>query len=312
LTQNSPFLRASGSDAFPAGGQDVSSDPPRTRAAYTVPRKPKLPKKGKLKFRAVFISDLHLGTKRSRTDLVLHFFKHTECETLYLVGDVIDNWALKRKWFWQQSHNDVIQKILRKARKGTRVVYIPGNHDEAFRAFSAHSFGGVDVVRNSIHTTADGKRYMVLHGDEFDGVVLYARWLAYLGDRAYEFAVEANHWFNRVRRFLRLPYWSLSAYLKRRVKRAVEFVGNFENAVVHRARTRNCDGVICGHIHTPEMRMIDGIHYCNDGDWVESCSALVEHEDGRLELLDWTGFQTDAFQQASEDTDRDRRLASTG
>lgn len=266
----------------------------------------------KTRYRTIFISDLHLGTKRARTDLLLHFLKHTESDTLYLVGDVIDNWALKRKWFWGQSHNDVIQKLLRKARKGTRVIYIPGNHDEAFRDFTAQSLGGVHIKRNDIHTTADGKKYLVLHGDEFDGVVLYAKWLAYLGDRAYESAVNINHYFNRIRRFFRLPYWSLSAFLKRRVKRAVEFIGNFEEAVVKRARSKGADGVICGHIHTPEMRMIDGIHYCNDGDWVESCSALVEHKDGRFELLDWTKFQGEMVtQNEQQETDNsDGRLVS--
>lgn len=268
----------------------------------------------KTKYRAIFISDLHLGTRRSRTDLILHFLKHTECDTLYLVGDIIDNWALKRSWFWEQSHNDVIQKILRKARKGTKVVYIPGNHDEAFRDFTKQSFGGIHVKLNDIHTTADGKKYLIMHGDEFDGVVLYAKWLAYLGDRAYEFAVNMNSYFNRARRFFNLPYWSLSAFLKRKVKRAVEFIGNFEDAVVHRAKSRNADGVICGHIHTPEMRMIDGIHYCNDGDWVESCSALVEHKDGRFELLDWTQFQGHEADEAKHEAavDRDRRLVSAG
>lgn len=266
------------------------------------------------KYRTVFISDLHLGTRRARTDLLLHFLKHIECEKLYLVGDIIDNWALKRKWFWEQSHNDVIQKILRKARKGTKVVYIPGNHDEAFRAFTNNDFGAIQIRNNDIHVTAEGKRYLVMHGDEFDGVVLYARWLAYLGDRAYETAVNANHYFNRMRRFVGLPYWSLSAFLKRRVKRAVEFIGNFEEAVVKRARQKKVDGVVCGHIHTPEMRYIDGIHYCNDGDWVESCSALVEHQDGRFELLDWTTFQIQEFDndEATTFDDRDRRMVTSG
>ena len=266
------------------------------------------------KYRTIFISDIHLGTKRAQTELLLHFLKHTECDTLYLVGDIIDNWALKRSWHWDQSHNDVIQKILRKARKGTKVVYIPGNHDEKFRAFTRQNFGGVSIRLNDIHRTANGKRYLVLHGDEFDGVVLYAKWLAYLGDRAYEFAVNANYYFNRIRRFVGLPYWSLSAYLKRKVKRAVEFIGNFEEAVVKKAQFKKVDGVICGHIHTPEMRMIDGIHYCNDGDWVESCSALVEHSDGRFELLDWTGKQPEmaADEKQDEDSTSDGRLASAG
>ncbi|MEM8651335.1 MAG: UDP-2,3-diacylglucosamine diphosphatase [Pseudomonadota bacterium] len=266
----------------------------------------------KTKYRTIFVSDIHLGTKRSRADLFLHFLKNTECEKLYLVGDIIDNWALKRKWHWSQEHNDVIQKILRKARKGTKVVYIPGNHDEKFRDFTHQSFGGVHVRMNDVHITADGKRYLILHGDEFDGVVLYAKWLAHLGDRAYEMAVNLNHYFNRARKILNLPYWSLSAFLKRRVKRAVEFVGNFEDAVVRKAKSKNVDGVVCGHIHTPEMRYIDGIHYCNDGDWVETCSALVEHEDGRLELLDWTQFDTNEILNTESEKidDRDGRLAS--
>lgn len=266
----------------------------------------------KMHFRTIFISDVHLGTKRSQTELLLEFLKATESETIYLVGDIVDNWALKRQWFWAQQHNDVIQKLLRKARKGTRLIYIPGNHDEQFRDFVDQSFGNVDVRRQDIHKTADGKRYLVLHGDEFDGVVLYHKWLAHLGDRAYALAVNANYHFNRIRRFFRLPYWSLSAYLKRKVKRAVEFVGNFEKVVVREANSRDVDGVICGHIHTAEMRMIDGIHYCNDGDWVESCTALVEHADGRMELIDWSLLRETLSRKVYADTDSDRRLAPAG
>ena len=268
----------------------------------------------KTKYRTIFVSDFHLGTKHARADLLLHFLKNTECEKLYLVGDIIDNWALKRKWYWDQSHNDVLQKILRKARKGTKVVYIPGNHDEKFRSFTSLNFGEIQVRMNDIHTTVDGKRYLILHGDEFDGVVLYARWLAHLGDRAYSLAITSNSYFNWLRRGLNLPYWSLSAFLKRRVKRAVEFVGNFEEAVVRKAANKGVDGVVCGHIHTPEMRMINGIHYCNDGDWVETCSALVEHENGRLELLDWSVFDVKgALQSDRKEVDNcDGRLASSG
>ncbi len=218
---------------------------------------------------------------------MLDFLRHTHCEHIFLVGDIIDNWALKRSWYWAQSHNDVIQKLLRKARKGTQITYIPGNHDEHFRDFCGQRFANVAVRMEAVHITADDKRYLVLHGDKFDGVVLYAKWLAHLGDVAYTTAVKANTVFNRVRRTLGLPYWSLSAFLKNRVKRAVEFVGNFEEAVVREAHEAGADGVICGHIHTAEFRMIDGIHYCNDGDWVESGTALVEHFDGRMELLDW-------------------------
>jgi UDP-2,3-diacylglucosamine pyrophosphatase LpxH len=239
------------------------------------------------RYRAIWISDFHLGTKRAQAEMLLDFLRLTRSDTLYLVGDIIDNWALKKTWTWHQLHNDVIQKLLRKARKGTRVVYIPGNHDDNFRDFRGQHFGHVSVVQDAIHTMADGRRYLVLHGDEFDGVVQYARWLALLGDQAYEAAMAVNVVLNRARRFLGLPYWSLSAALKRKVKRAVEYISSFETAVVHEARKRGVDGVICGHIHTPQMRTIAGIHYCNDGDWVESCSALVEHLDGRLEIIDW-------------------------
>ena len=240
-----------------------------------------------LRYRAIWISDFHLGTRRAQAHALLDFLRRTESDYLYLVGDIVDNWSLKKTWYWHQSHNDVVQKLLRKARKGTRVVYIPGNHDEGFRDFSGLRFGRVAVLNRTTHVTADGRRYLVLHGDEFDGVVKYARWLALLGDGAYAAAVEINHHFNRARRLFGFRYWSLSAYLKHKVKRAVEFISHFEQAVVREARRAGADGVVCGHIHTCEMRDIDGIHYCNDGDWVESCTALVEHGDGRLELIHW-------------------------
>lgn len=245
------------------------------------------PKPRATRYRAIWISDFHLGTKRAQAELLLDFLRVTESETLYLVGDIVDNWALKKTWQWDQLHNDVIQKLLRKARKGTRVIYIPGNHDENFRDFAGSQFGRMAVRLSDIHIGATGRRYLVMHGDEFDGVVKYARWLAYLGDSAYEVAISTNGVLNKVRRLLGRPYWSLSAYLKNRVKRAVEFLSNFEHAMVREAKRREADGVICGHVHTPEMRTIDGIEYFNDGDWVESCSALVEHFDGTFELLDW-------------------------
>lgn len=219
--------------------------------------------------------------------MLLDFLKHTESKYLYLVGDIIDGWRMKRAWYWRQAHNDVIQKILRKARKGTRVIYVPGNHDENFRDFAGHRFGRVAVLEETIHTTADGRRFLILHGDRFDGVIKYAKWLAFLGDNAYNAAIAVNMWFNHVRKALGLPYWSLSAYLKHKVKNAVEYISKFEDAVVEEARRRGTDGVICGHIHTAEMRDMDGVMYCNDGDWVESCTALVEHNDGRLEILRW-------------------------
>ncbi len=266
------------------------------------------------RYRAIWISDFHIGTRRAQTGMLLDFLRRTESDMLYLVGDVIDNWSLKKTWYWDQSHNDVIQKLLRKARKGTKVIYIPGNHDERFRDFVGTRFGHVAVMQDAIHITADKKRYLVLHGDEFDGVVKYAKWLALLGDQAYERALDINRLLNVFRRKLGLPYWSLSSFLKRRVKQAVQFVSNFEQAVVREAKKRRADGVICGHIHTPEISTIDGIHYCNDGDWVESCSALVEHRDGRFELIHWAdhGLAVDEPRLDYAHQHRDRRLAPTG
>lgn len=273
------------------------------------------PKLRAAKYRAIWISDFHLGTKRAQAELLLDFLRVTESETLYLVGDIVDNWALKKTWQWDQLHNDVIQKLLRKARKGTRVIYIPGNHDENFRDFAGSQFGRMAVRLHDIHISATGKRYLVMHGDEFDGVVKYAKWLAYLGDSAYEVAISANVVLNKVRRLLGRPYWSLSAYLKNRVKKAVEFLSNFELAMVREAKRREAHGVICGHVHTPEMRTIDGIEYFNDGDWVESCSALVEHFDGTFELLDWRSANLVSVgkpENTHAHTSGNRRLAPAG
>jgi UDP-2,3-diacylglucosamine pyrophosphatase LpxH len=245
-----------------------------------------------LNFRAIFISDIHLGTRRAQTSALLEFLRETKCQQLYLVGDLIDSWVLKQTWHWDQFHNDVIQKLLRKARKGTKVVYIPGNHDENFRDFVNLRFGRVAVLQDTVHVSATGKRYLVLHGDKFDGVIYYAPWLAKLGDTAYEWSMSLNSAVNKLRRRLGMPYWSLSAYLKYKVKKAVEFISRFEEAVVREAMARGCQGVICGHIHTPDDRMIDTIHYLNDGDWVESCTALVEHHDGRFEIIDWNNWKS--------------------
>ena len=239
-----------------------------------------------LRVRTVWISDLHLGTPGCQAQALLDFLRDIECDTLYLVGDIIDGWQLRRQWFWPQSHNDVVQKLLRKARKGTRVVFVPGNHDEFARKYLGHNFGGIDVVEECIHQLADGRRLWVTHGDLFDGVIQHAKWLAYLGDHAYEFTLKLNRYLNSCRARLGLPYWSLSRYLKFKVKRAVSYVGDFEAAVAREARARGLQGVVCGHIHHAEMRTIDGILYCNDGDWVESLTALVEHTDGRLALID--------------------------
>ncbi|MEI6558688.1 MAG: UDP-2,3-diacylglucosamine diphosphatase [Rhodospirillaceae bacterium] len=242
-------------------------------------------------YRTIWISDVHLGMQGSKADVLLEFLKQTESETLYLVGDIVDGWRLKRKWHWPQSHNDVVQKILRKARKGTKVWYIPGNHDEAAREYIGTQFGGVTVVEEAIHETADGRRLLVIHGDRFDAVVKYAKWLALVGDHVYVMLLHINGWVNFVRRRLGFSYWSVSAYLKQKAKSAVEYIGNYEVALAEEARRREVDGVICGHIHTAEIRNMEGILYCNDGDWVESCTALVEHASGELEILYWKKLQ---------------------
>ena len=242
-------------------------------------------------YRSIWISDIHLGTRGCKAEFLLDFLRHNESDYLYLVGDIIDCWRLRRAWYWHQSHNDVVQKMLRKARKGTHVVYVPGNHDEPLRDYTEMQFGGVTVLEETIHTTADGKRLLVLHGDKFDGIVKYARWLAILGDHAYTTILTVNHWFNLARRHLGLPYWSLSAWLKGRVKDAVRYIDDYEIAIAEEARRRGVDGVVCGHIHKAEIRQIGAVTYCNDGDWVESCTALVEHIDGRLEILDWASLR---------------------
>ena len=241
------------------------------------------------RYRSIFISDLHMGTPGFQAQALLDFLRAHPSDNLYLVGDIVDGWQLRRKWFWPQAHNDVVQKLLRRARKGCRVVYVPGNHDEFARGFIGHRFGGIEVVEEAVHLTADGRRLWVIHGDYFDAVVQCAKWLAYVGDNLYEFTLKLNRHLNRVRARFGLPYWSLSSYLKHRVKSALNYVTDFEVAVAREARRRGHHGVVCGHIHRAEMREINGVLYCNDGDWVESRTALVEHDDGRLELLHWTG-----------------------
>ncbi|PZU50239.1 MAG: UDP-2,3-diacylglucosamine hydrolase [Sphingomonas sp.] len=241
----------------------------------------------KLKFRTVFISDTHLGTSGCNAELLFDFLKSIDCETLYLVGDIIDGWRLRRGWFWPTRHNDVVRRVLKMAKKGTRVIYVPGNHDEVLRDFIGLGFGDIEIRPEAVHITADGRKLLVLHGDEFDGVVLYHRWLAFAGDHAYVALLKLNVGFNWCRRQFGLPYWSLSAHLKKRVKNAVEFICRYEEAVAHAAKERGADGVVCGHIHSAEIRQFGDITYYNDGDWVESCTALVEHADGHMEILDW-------------------------
>lgn len=238
--------------------------------------------------RTIFISDTHLGTRGAKANYLLDFLRHNECETLYLVGDIIDGWRLQRHWFWNKTHDAVIQEVLGKAQNGTKVIYVPGNHDEVLRDYVNLNVAGIELKYEVIHETADNRRLLVIHGDHFDGVVKYAKWLAHLGDWAYAAALSANDGFNAVRRRFGLPYWSLSAYLKHKVKNAVEYISNYQTAVAREARERGVDGVVCGHIHYAEIKMMDGILYCNDGDWVESCTALVEDSLGNLEIVRWT------------------------
>jgi UDP-2,3-diacylglucosamine pyrophosphatase LpxH len=239
------------------------------------------------RFRALFISDVHLGTRGCQAERLLDFLRDHEADTIYLVGDIVDGWALRQSWYWPSTHNDVVQKLLRKARKGARMVYIPGNHDEFLRDFYGTHFGGVEVVANAVHVAADGRRYFVTHGDQFDLVVRYARWLALLGDHAYRFALVLNTSFNAIRRRFGLPYWSLSQWAKLKVKNAVNYIGEFETALAGEAARHHADGVICGHIHHAAIRQFGGTQYINCGDWVESCSAVVEHPDGKFEIISW-------------------------
>jgi UDP-2,3-diacylglucosamine pyrophosphatase LpxH len=240
------------------------------------------------RFRALFLSDVHLGTRGCQAERLLDFLRWHDADTIYLVGDIVDGWALRSLWYWPQPHNDVVQKLLRQARKGTRIVYVPGNHDEFLRGYYGTHFGGVEVVEHTVHIGADGRRYLVIHGDIFDLVVMQARWLAHLGDRAYDLAIALNRIFNGARRRLGFPYWSLSQWAKLRVKNAVSYIGAFEQTLAAEAARHRADGVICGHIHHAVVHDDFGLRYINCGDWVESCTAVAEHHDGRFEIITWT------------------------
>jgi UDP-2,3-diacylglucosamine pyrophosphatase LpxH len=241
--------------------------------------------------RAVFISDIHLGSRGCNAEALLSFLRSVQTESLYLVGDIVDLWSLRRGFFWPQAHNNVLRTLLGKAKHGTRVVYVPGNHDEDFREFVGMRFGNLEIVQDCIHVTAAGERLLVMHGDEFDSVVKCSPWLAAFGSRAYDFSIDMNRHFNRVRRAFGYDYWSLANYLKHKVKNAVNYISSFEQAVAAEARRRGADGVVCGHIHRAEITRLDGVLYCNDGDWVESCTALVEDRNGRLSIWDWSRMQ---------------------
>jgi UDP-2,3-diacylglucosamine pyrophosphatase LpxH len=240
--------------------------------------------------RTIFISDVHLGTRACKADALADFLVRNCCDTLFLVGDIVDGWRLKHRWLWPEAHSRVVREILRKVDEGTRVIYVPGNHDEALREYCGRNIAGVEIAREAVHQTADGKKLLVVHGDQFDGVIAYAKWLAHLGDHAYTAALHLNEIFCAARRALGLPYWSLSTYLKRKVKNAVEYVCRFQEAVVREARARGFDGVVCGHIHHAAIEKMDGLLYLNDGDWVESCTALVEDAQGCLSILHWPPF----------------------
>jgi UDP-2,3-diacylglucosamine pyrophosphatase LpxH len=239
------------------------------------------------RFRTVWISDIHLGFRGCNADRLLDFLHSVECDFLYLVGDIIDLLEMKRRLFWPQSHNNVIRTILGKAKRGTKVIYVPGNHDDMFRDYCGMAFGNVVIVREAIHIKADGERLLVVHGDKFDSVVRCSRFLAVLGSRLYDWLLKANRLVHLFCRVFGLPHWSLAACLKGKVKKAVQYVSNYEAAVAFEAARLGVDGVVCGHIHRAEITEMSTITYCNSGDWVESCTALVERYDGTMELLRW-------------------------
>lgn len=245
-------------------------------------------------YRALFISDVHLGSKAAQAEYLLDFLRVHDAKTIYLVGDIVDGWRLRRAWHWPQSHNDVVQKLLRKARKGTKIHYIAGNHDEFLRGFQGTHFGGIEVLDSVVHESATGKKYLVIHGDQFDVVVNHYRIIAYLGDWAYDTAISINSIMNGIRRWLGLPYWSFSSWAKFRVKKAVNFISRFQTVVAAETRRIGADGVICGHIHHATIEHLDGVEYMNTGDWVESCTALAEHDDGRFEIIQWQKTTTPA------------------
>lgn len=270
---------------------DLSSGKIASLPLVSAPRTPEPVGNKRASYRTIWISDVHLGTKGCNAELLIDFLDNTDSETMYLVGDIIDGWRLKKKFYWPSAHNDIVWRILKRAKRDTRIIYIPGNHDEMFRQFTGLNFGGIEIRRAAFHETADGRRLMVLHGDEFDAVMLSHRWLAFVGDWAYRSAMQANVLVNGIRKAMGKPYWSLSKAAKHKVKNAVEFIGKYEEVVARAAGERGVDGVVCGHIHTAEFREFEFegrmVEYWNDGDWVEGCNALVEHHDGRMEILNW-------------------------
>ncbi|MDA0823659.1 MAG: UDP-2,3-diacylglucosamine diphosphatase [Proteobacteria bacterium] len=244
---------------------------------------------GSRKFHTIWISDVHLGFRGCNAEALLAFLKSVECNYLYLVGDIVDIWQLKKRQYWPQAHNDVVRAILGKAKVGTKVIYVPGNHDEFLRDYVGHSFGNISIVEKAVHVRLDGSKLLILHGDQFDAAVTSSRWVGMLGARGYELLLHLNLVLNYFRRKLGFPHWSLAKYVKYRVKNAIQAISNFEHAVAAAADRFGVTGVVCGHIHRPEISKIGDIGYCNCGDWVESCTALVEHHNGELEILTWNG-----------------------
>ncbi|MEL6168204.1 MAG: UDP-2,3-diacylglucosamine diphosphatase [Pseudomonadota bacterium] len=256
-----------------------------------------------MRYRTLFLSDIHLGTRGCQADLLLDFLDHHDADTIYLVGDIVDGWQLRRGWHWSARHNDIVASFLDKARAGTRIIYIPGNHDEAMRPYQGTHFGGIELMQRDEFEAADGRRYLVTHGDQFDSVVVHAKWLAYLGDHAYVTILWMNTWVNKLRWLWGGQYWSLSKWVKHQVKGAVNFISSYEDVLSEEARRGGFDGVICGHIHSANIRKIGEVDYLNTGDWVESCTAIAERDDGRMILIDWAG----AKRRRERVRQRDRR-----
>lgn len=239
-------------------------------------------------YRTIWISDLHIGSTQCQADVLLDFLKHNDSEKLYLVGDIVDFWALSKRVYWPREHNTIIQKLLRKARHGTQVIYIPGNHDENIRDYDQYVFGDITVKNSDVHTTRAGQRFLVVHGDEYDTIAKYHQWIAKLGSKGYDFLLEINRFLRVVRRFFGIQsHFSLAAFVKFKVKNAVQFMSDYEQSIVNTLKGEGLDGVVCGHIHHAEIKEMDGFLYVNTGDFVESCTAIVEHGDGRLELVRW-------------------------
>lgn len=293
-------------EGVPRLGQGDFAPPPGGPKLRTI-----FPTHGPVKHhRAIFISDTHLGTRGCQAHLLLDFLRHNDADVIYLIGDIIDGWQLKRSWYWDDVQDEVVHLLLHRAQSGRKVVYVPGNHDEAVRAFAGLHAGGVEIEYETIHEGPDGKRYWVLHGDQFDAIVRHWKWLALIGDHAYVTAIRLNILFGKLRKAMGLPYWSLSAWLKYKVKNAVAFISHYEEAVVDAARSKGVDGVICGHIHHAEIRQFDDVLYINDGDWVESCTAVCEDAAGQFEIVRWTRLASE--QQAEEQQEAGAQSVDAG